>query len=81
MTNKEKDCLENLTVKLENYIKADNLWKKDIEIKLKPLTEDRFNRIVVTKYSMLAFKVAAGIIALLISILVLFNLSVAQLKK
>ena len=81
MTNKELECLEILTVKLDNYIKADNIWKKNIELQLKPLTDERFDRIVVSRYSKLGFKVAAGLIAFFISVLILFNLTIALFKK
>lgn len=75
--------LENIT--LQEYIKQDSIWKaedrrwkEDIEAKLKPLTEDRLDRIIITTYGVRAFKILATIIGFLISLAVLFNLATGR---
>lgn len=81
MTKHESITIQRLNLKLEAYMQRDNEWKRNIEKQLAPLTNDRFDRIVVTRYSTMAFKATAGVIAFFISILVLFNLAKDILKK
>lgn len=81
MTKHEQTTIDSISRKLDAYIKADDIWKAGIEEQLKPLTDDRFDRIVVSKYSRLAFKVAAGVIAFFISVLVLVNMTMELLNK
>ena len=81
MTHHESITVSELSRKFDAYVKRDNEWKTNMEESIKPLTDDRFDRIVVSKYSKLAFKVAAGLIAFFISILVLFNLITGNIKR
>ena len=68
MTTQEDISVNELYKLLKNYMKRDNEWKVRMETAVKPLTEERINRLLLERYGGYAWKGLIAVIGLLATI-------------
>ena len=79
MTQLERQTLEKLNNRLDEYIKADLIWKKEFKNKLDPLIKERNDKTIIQQWWKMAFHVLATIIGFLVSVGLLLHYIVAPL--
>lgn len=73
MTQREQISIQDLSDKIDIYIRDDVKWKAEIEDKLNPLVDSSKERAIIERYSKTGFKVIMAILGLIAAVGVAYS--------